>query len=321
MKIVECVPNYSISNNPFGIEAILRPFMDMPQVHVLNVEEDHNYNRCVVTVIGEPTAVKNAMVLSAIAACRVIDLNHHKGEHKRMGAIDVVPFIPLANMSVEETIALSECCAKEIYTQTSIPIYLYNLSAKREQCKNLADIRKGEFEGMFEKVKQDQWKPDFGTVCHPTAGVCAVGCRKLLVAYNIDLNTSDRKIAAAIAQKVRYSGGGYRGIQALPVSLKDKEITQVTMNITDYHQTALYQAYEAVKMEARRFDVDVIGSEIVGLVPLDCLKESAAYYLKEKNGNEVHRSMEEIVEIVQSNMQIHDFSCEKVLEMYFESID
>lgn len=315
-KIMECVPNYSISNNPEGIKAIVAPFETTKNVHLVNVEEDINYNRTVVTVIGEPEALKNAMVASCKQAEQIIDMRKHHGEHKRMGAIDVIPFIPIQNTTVEEAIELSERCAKEIYETTNIPVFLYNLSAKREQCKNLPDIRKGEFEGMAEKLKDPFWKPDFGEEVHPSAGVTAVGCRPLLVAFNIDLNTNDRKVAAAIARMIRFSSGGYRYIQAGPASLEDKGIVQVTMNVTDYQKTSVYRAFEAVKMEAKRYDVDVIGSEFIGLVNLDCLKDIAAYYSKKKSSEEVNLSLEEVVEIVSENLLLHGFSTEKVIEYY-----
>lgn len=315
-KIMECVPNYSISNNPEGLEKILAPFKNTENVHLVNVEEDASYNRCVVTVIGEPEALKKAMVDSAVNAVDVIDMRNHHGEHKRMGAVDVVPFIPIQNTTVEEAIELSEQCGKEINEATGIPVFLYNLSAKREQCKNLPDIRKGEFEGMKEKLQDPFWKPDFGSEVHETAGVTAVGCRPLLVAFNIDLNTNKREIALAIARMIRYSAGGYRCIQAGPAVLEDKGIVQVTMNVTDYHMTSVYRAFEAVKMEAKRFDVEVTGSEIVGLVNLDCLKDIAAYYLKKANADEVDLSLKEVVDVVVENLKLHDFSAEKVIETY-----
>lgn len=315
-KIVECVPNYSISNQPEKMEAILAPFKKQKNVHLVNVEEDTSYNRSVVTVIGEPQALKRAMVLSCVEAVKVIDMNHHHGEHKRMGAIDVIPFIPIQNMTVEEAIELSKECAKEINEATHIPVFLYNLSATREQCQNLPDIRKGEFEGMKEKLQDPFWKPDFGSAVHESAGVSAVGCRPLLVAFNIDLNTNERKIAAAIARMIRFSSGGYRYIQAGPASLEDKGIVQVTMNVTDYHKTSVYRAFEAVKMEAKRYGVEVVGSEIIGLVNLDCLKDIAAYYLHKESAEDVDLSLEEVVDVVNQHLMLHDFTKEKVIETY-----
>lgn len=315
-KIVECVPNYSVGNNPEVIEKIVAPFKNTPNVSLVNVESDDSYNRSVVTVIGEPEAVCAAVVESVKAATECIDMTKHHGEHKRMGATDVVPFIPIQNMTIEEAIELSEKCAKAIYEATNVPVFLYSNSAKREHCKNLPDIRKGEFEGMFEKVKDPMWTPDFGTEVHPTAGVTAVGCRPLLVAFNIDLNTENKEIATYIARAIRFSGGGYRYIQAGPAHLEDKHIYQVTMNVTDYTKTSVYRAFEAVKMEAKRFDVEVIGSEFVGLVSLDCIKDIAAYYLKLPNASSINLSLADTVRVVNDHLMLHGFCDEKVIEYY-----
>lgn len=315
-KIVECVPNYSISGKDAVMEQITGPFRTTDGVHLVNVEGDTNYNRTVVTVIGEPQAVKAAMVDSAKIAMECIDMRRHHGEHKRMGAIDVVPFIPIQDMTIEDAVALSEECAEELHAATGIPVFLYSLSAKREQCINLPDIRKGEFEGMAEKLKDPYWKPDFGTDAHPTAGVTAVGCRPLLIAFNIDLGTDKRKTAAAIARMIRFSGGGYRCIQAGPVTLEDKGIVQVTMNVTDYTKTSVYRAFEAVKMEAKRFEIEVIGSEFIGLVSMDCLKDIAAYYLHVSSKDEVTMELEELVAYVSKQLKLHDFDASKVIEYY-----
>ena len=315
-KIVECVPNYSISTDREGLEKITAPFKERDDVRLISVEPDENYNRTVVTVIGAPESVKEAMVASAKVASEVIDMRKHSGEHKRMGAIDVVPFIPIKDMTIEETIALSEECAEAIYTATNIPVFLYNLSAKRPQCEKLPEIRKGEFEGMAEKLKDPYWQPDFGKEVHPTAGVTAVGCRPLLVAFNIDLDTNDKKIASAIAKAIRFSSGGYRYVQAGPAYLEDKDIVQVTMNVTDYKKTSVYRVFETVKMEARRYDVDVIGSEFIGLVDLDCLKDIASYYLKKASKDDVDLSLEEVTEVVKDHLLLHGFDKKKVIEYY-----
>ena len=319
-QIVECVPNYSISTDEAGIQKILEPFINQENVYLVNAESDVNYNRTVVTVMGEPQAVKEAMVLSVQAAEQVIDLNKHHGEHLRMGAADVIPFIPLRNMSLEETIQLSEQCAQEIYESTQIPVFLYNLSAKRKQCEKLPDIRKGEFEGMKEKLKDPMWHPDFGSEVHPTAGVCAVGARQLLVAYNIDLDCADIAIADAIAKAIRFSSGGYRYVQARSAFLKDQGRVQVTVNLTDFHKTALYRVFEAVQMEAKRYDVQVIGSEIIGLVSLDCLKECAAYYLKKREVSQLDLNRKEIVQVCIKYLMLHDFDENKIIETMLEHL-
>lgn len=315
-KIVECVPNYSISRDQEAIKKIVAPFETMENVQLVSVEPDENYNRSVVTVVGEPQSVKEAMVASAKIAVEIIDMRLHHGEHKRMGAIDVIPFIPISNMSNEEAIALSEECAKDIYEATNVPTFLYSLSAKRDHCKNLPDIRKGEFEGMAEKLQDPLWTPDFGNCVHPSAGVSAVGCRPLLIAFNIDLNTQDRKVAAAIAKAIRFSSGGYRFVQAGPAVLEDKGIVQVTMNVTDFTKTSVYRAFEAVKMEAKRFQCEVIGSEFIGLISLACLKDIVAYYTCRMNGDEVELSLKECVDIANKHLLLHGFDEKKVIEYY-----
>ncbi|MEF9919693.1 MAG: glutamate formimidoyltransferase [Erysipelotrichaceae bacterium] len=315
-KIVECVPNYSISKELDILEEIVAPFKNKDNVTLISVEPDENYNRTVVTVVGEPQAVKQAMVESCLIATCKIDMRKHHGEHKRMGAVDVVPFIPVSEMSIEEAITLSEECAKEMHESCGIPIFLYNLSAKRDQCRNLPDIRKGEFEGMSEKLKDPFWKPDFGDTCHISAGVTAVGCRPFLIAFNIDLKTQDRSIAARIAKAIRFSNGGYRYIQAGPAVLEDKGIVQVTMNVTDYTKTSVYRAFEAVKMEAKRFSCEVIGSEFIGLISLACLKDIVAYYEGLSSSDEVTYSMKECVSIANKNLLLHGFDEMKVIESY-----
>lgn len=315
-KIVECVPNYSIGNEREKLDEIVKPFKSDPEIKLISVEPDDDYNRTVVTVIGEVEAIITAMVNSCRVARDLINLTRHKGQHKRMGAVDVVPLIPIRDISVEETVAYSERLAEQIYQATDIPIYLYSLSAKQENRRNLPDIRQGEFEGMFEKIRLPEWLPDYGQNCHPTAGVTAVGCRPLLVAYNIDLNTAEKTIAAAIAKTIRFSSGGYRYIQAGPAELASRNIVQVTMNVTDYQQTAVYRAFEAVKMEAKRYKVEVIGSEFIGLVSLDCLKDIAAYYLGLPDRSTGDLSNGEIIKVVKDNLLLREFDETKVIENY-----
>lgn len=315
-KIVECVPNYSVGSQVEIIEKITAPFKDTPGVKLVNVESDDDYNRTVVTVLGKPQAVCDAMVRSCQQASLYIDMTKHKGEHLRMGATDVIPFIPISNMSIEECVALSKQCAKKIHEETNIPIFLYSHSATREHCKALPNIRRGQFEGMFEKLKDPMWTPDYGTCVHPTAGVTAVGCRPLLVAFNVDLNTNDKNIATQIARAVRHTGGGYAYVQATTAYIEEKDIYQVTMNITDYTKTSVYRAFEAVRMEARRYEVDVIGSEFIGLVALDCLRDIAAYYLHLPSKEDVELSLSETVRVVCEKFLVHGFHDQKVIEYH-----
>ncbi len=279
-KIVECVPNFSEGRDLSKIEKIVAPLRGKPGVKLLNYEADKDYNRVVVTVVGEPEAVRNAVVEAIGVAASVIDLTKHEGQHARMGATDVVPFIPIRNMTMAECVVLAKETGAMIAERFGIPVFLYEEAAAMPERQNLADVRRGQFEGMPEKLKQPLWQPDFGKPeIHPTAGVTGVAARMPLVAYNIDLDTTDIEIANKIAKCVRNSSGGFKYIKAGGVSLAERGITQVTMNITDYSKTAMYRVFETVKMEAKRYGVSVLGSEVVGLVPLEALVESAAYYL------------------------------------------
>lgn len=279
-KIVECVPNFSEGKDLDIIEKIVSPFKNREDVELLSCEPDKDYNRTVVTVMGEPEAVKETILKSIEIATELIDLNKHTGEHSRMGATDVVPFIPIRNMTVEETVELSKEVGKEIYERLNVPVFLYEDSASNEERRNLANIRRGQFEGMKDKIKEEKWTPDFGkNEIHPTAGVVAVGARLPLIAYNIDLDTTNVEIANKIAKAIRHSSGGFRYIKAGGVEIKERGITQVTMNITNYKKTPIYRVFETVKMEAKRYGVNVLGSEIVGLAPMDALIESTEYYL------------------------------------------
>lgn len=279
-QIVECVPNFSEGRDTEKIERIVAPLKEREQVRLVNYEGDRDYNRLVVTVLGEPRAVKEAILDAIGVATELIDLNHHEGEHLRMGATDVVPLIPIRNMTIEDTVLLSKELAREINERYQIPVFLYEDSAANPGRVNLAHIRRGQFEGMAEKLLLPEWEPDFGErKIHPTAGVTAVGARFPLIAYNIDLGTDDIDIANKIAKSIRQSGGGFQYIKAGGVELKDKGIVQVTMNITDYRKNPIYRVFETVKMEAARYGVPVVGSEVIGLAPLEALTDSLEYYL------------------------------------------
>ncbi len=283
-KIVECVVNFSEGRNKEVIEAITSPFHQKDKVKLLNVEADRDYHRVVVTVAGEPQVVKEAVVESVEIATRLIDMNIHQGQHPRMGATDVVPFIPIRNMTMAECVNLAKEVGQMIAIRTQVPVFLYEAAATAPHRENLADIRKGEYEGMAKKMTEDKWKPDFGPdQPHPTAGVTAVGARMPLIAYNIDLATTDVTIANKIAKAIRHSSGGFRYIKAGGVEVKERGLVQVTMNITDYTKTPIYRVFEAVKMEAMRYGVSVCGSEIVGLVPMEAIIDSASYYLRFTN--------------------------------------
>lgn len=279
-KIIECVPNFSEGRDLAKIEKIVEPFRGKEGVKLLDYQRDEDHNRLVVTVVGEPEAVKKAVIEAVGAAVEVIDLRVHKGQHPRMGACDVVPFIPIKNVSVDEAVKLANETAKEISERYSLPVYMYEKAAVSPQRENLASVRKGEFEGMAQKMSQPGWAPDYGpSQPHQSAGATAVGVRMPLVAFNVNLGTDKLEIADKIAKNVRFIGGGLRFCKAMGVELKERGIVQVSMNMTDYTRTALYRAFELIRIEARRYGVSVVGSEIIGLLPMEALIDTAVYYL------------------------------------------
>lgn len=279
-KIMECVPNFSEGRNLEKIEKIVGSFRAKVGVKLLDYSNDEDHNRLVVTVVGEPEPLKDAVLEAIGYAVELIDLNQHTGQHPRMGAVDVVPFIPIRGCTMEEAIALSKEVGEQVALRYELPVFLYEKSASAPYRENLAAIRKGEFEGMAEKIRQPEWTPDFGPARrHPTAGSVAIGARMPLVAYNVNLATDKLQIAADIAKKIRFVGGGLRFCKAMGVELQERGIVQVSINMTDYTRTALYRAFELVRIEARRYGVAVVGSEIVGLVPMNALIDTASYYL------------------------------------------
>ncbi|MHC1719782.1 MAG: glutamate formimidoyltransferase [Clostridiaceae bacterium] len=279
-KIIECVPNFSEGRDLAKIEKIVDPFRRKEGVKLLDYQRDEDHNRLVVTVVGEPDAVKKAVVEAVGVAVEVIDLRVHKGQHPRMGACDVVPFIPIRNVSVEEAVKLANETAKEVSERYSLPVYMYEKAATSPQRENLASVRKGEFEGMAQKMSQPGWSPDYGpSQPHESAGATAVGVRMPLVAFNVNLGTDKLEIADKIAKNVRFIGGGLRFCKAMGVELKERGIVQVSMNMTDYTRTALYRSLELIRIEAKRYGVSVVGSEIIGLLPMEALIDTAVYYL------------------------------------------
>lgn len=283
-KIMECVPNFNEGRDLVKIEKIVDRFRAKTGVKLLDYSNDEDHNRLVVTIVGEPEALKEAVLDAIGEAVALIDLTRHSGQHPRMGAVDVVPFIPIRGCTMEEAVALSKEVGEEVARRYQVPVFLYEKSASAPHRENLAVIRKGEFEGMAEKIRLPEWQPDFGPARrHPTAGAVAIGARMPLVAYNVNLGTADPGIAAAIAKKIRFIGGGLRYCKAMGVELKDRGIVQVSINMTDYTRTALYRAFELVRIEARRYGVPVVGSEIIGLVPMEALIDTASYYLGLEN--------------------------------------
>lgn len=279
-KIVETVPNFSEGRDLEKVDKIVAAFRGRGGVKLLDYQKDENHNRSVVTAVGEPDAIREAVVAAIGVAVDVIDMTRHQGQHPRMGAVDVVPFIPIRNMTMHEAVAMSQAVAQAVAERYGLPVFLYEASASRPERRNLSDIRKGQFEGMAAKIKLPEWRPDYGPAeIHPTAGVAAIGARMPLVAYNVNLGTNRLEIADAIAKKVRHLSGGFRYCKALGIELKDRGIVQVSINLTDYSKTAVYRVFEMIRFEARRYGVSVVGSEIVGLVPMAALIDTAAYYL------------------------------------------
>ena len=233
-KIIECVPNFSEGRDKQKIEKIVEPFRAKNGVKLLDYSNDEDHNRLVVTVVGEPEALKNALIEAIGVAVKEIDMNKHKGQHPRMGAVDVVPFIPIRNVTQEEAVSFSKEVAEAVSNLYNLPVYLYEKSASSPHRENLAAIRKGEYEGMAEKIKLSEWEPDYGPVeRHATAGVVAIGARMPLIAYNVNLGTNNLDIATAIAKKVRFLGGGLRFCKGMGVALEDRGITQVSMNLIE----------------------------------------------------------------------------------------
>ena len=280
-QIIESIPNISEGRNQEVIEAVVDQIRTTPGCTLLNYSSDPNHNRTVITYIGDAKGVEEASVKLAKKAVELIDLNKHTGEHPRMGAVDVMPFVPVKDATNEECIELSKVVGKRIAEEAYLPVFLYEMSATKPAIKNLATIRKGQFEGMAEKVKDPEWEPDFGGArINPTGGVVAVGARPPLVAYNLNLDTSDVQIAKNIAKIIREKDGGLDCVKAMGFMLEDRNIAQVSINMTDYRVTPLYRVTELVKAEARRYGVRVTGTEVIGLCPMKALIDSAEYYLQ-----------------------------------------
>jgi len=279
-ELFECIPNFSEGRDQEKIEKIVEPFKKTEGVKLLDYSADKDHNRLVVTLLGSADVLKKSVHEAIGNAVELIDMNEHKGEHPRMGAVDVVPFTPVKNVEMEDAVKLANEVAKKAAEAYDLPIYLYEEAATTEERKNLADIRRGEYEGFSEKIQKPEWKPDFGPQkLHPTAGATVVGARMPLVAFNVNLDTENLEIANKIARKVRHSSGGLRFVKAIGIDLAEKNIVQVSMNMTDYTQTSLYQAFEMIKFEAKRYGVNIIGSELIGLLPAQALFDVAEYYL------------------------------------------
>jgi len=284
-RLIECVPNFSEGRDPAKVDAIVNAMSGLPGVYVLDREMDADHNRCVITLAGDPDAVGEAAILGAGKAMELIDMNEHRGAHPRVGATDVVPFIPIEGVTVEDCVALARRVGNEIWKRHRIPIFFYEAAATRPERVNLENVRKGQFEGLREELKKNHDRqPDIGEPkLHPTAGVTIVGARKFLIAYNVNLNTSDISIANKIAKAIRFSSGGLRYVKSMGVELKARNLAQVSINLTDFEQTSMHRVFEMVKREAQRYGAMPVGSEIVGLVPKKAIEMAADYFLQLEN--------------------------------------
>ena len=280
-KLIECIPNFSEGQNQETIDGLVKVAKSVPGVNLFDYSSDKSHNRSVFTLVGDEDGIQEVAFQLVKYASEHIDMTKHHGEHPRMGATDVVPFVPIKDVTVEECVEISKKVAKRINDELNIPIFLYEESASNPMRKNLAKVRKGQFEGMPEKLQEKDWAPDYGErKIHPTAGVTAVGARMPLVAFNVNLDTSDLSIAKKIAKVLRGSSGGYKYCKAIGVMLEDRNIAQVSMNMVNYEGTPLYRTFETIKFEAKRYGVNIIGSEVIGLTPAKALVDCAEYYFQ-----------------------------------------
>jgi glutamate formiminotransferase len=281
-EIVECVPNFSEGRRKEVVDAIASAIVSVPGIRLLDTEMDPNHNRSVITFIGDRSAVAEGAFQGAKAAVARIDMNTHRGEHPRVGALDVLPFVPILGVTMEECVVLARSVGKRIAEELQIPVYLYEEAATRPDRRALPDVRRGEYEGLKVAVETDpDRKPDFGpSKLHPTAGACIVGARPVLIAWNVNLGTRDVRVAKRIAKAIRESDGGLPAVRAKGFELADRGLVQVSMNMTDYRKTSLVQAYEAILALAAKEGVEVVESEIIGLVPLDAILAGATQYFK-----------------------------------------
>jgi len=274
-RIVECVPNVSEGRRAEVIEAVADEVRRTEGVRLLNIQSDQSHNRSVITFAGSPAAAAEAAFALCARAVALIDMNAHHGEHPRLGAVDVVPFVPIAEVTMDEAVRLALALGARIWEVLRVPVYFYAQAAQRPERVRLPDIRRGEYEGLSQKMADPDWAPDAGEPApHPTAGAVVVGARRPLIAYNINLSTSDVAVAKKIARAVRESSGGLAAVQAMGVRSAAGQ-AQVSMNLLDYETTSITAAYEAVRREAATAGVAIAESEIVGLVPLDALMDAA----------------------------------------------
>ncbi len=341
-KIIECVPNISEGQNQKNIDIIVDIANSIDNCTVVDVDSGYDTNRTVITIVGEPSAVLKSAFLLIEKSIELIDLTKHKGTHSRMGATDVCPLVPIKNISMEECVELSNKLAKRVSSELSIPVFLYEKSARKEDRINLANIRKGEFELMPDKLKNNNWKPDYGpSKIHPTAGAIAIGARNFLIAYNINLNTMDKKIASDIALDIREAGrakrdskgkiirdnhgniikvpGTLKATKAVGWYLDEYQISQVSMNLTDFSVTSIHEAFEEVRKQAGKRGIRVTGSEIVGLVPKTALIDAGLFYLEKQNKSQGIPD-NDIMHIASLSLGLNDIGIFDIKEKVIENL-
>ena len=329
-KIVECVPNFSEGRDKNIIDAISQSIESVEDVVLLDVDPGDTTNRTVVTFIGSPESVKDAAFLAVKTASELIDMRHHSGAHARMGATDVCPFVPVRGVSMDDCVTIAKEVGERIARELQIPVYLYENAATRPERKNLATVRKGEYEGLEEKLKDPEWIPDFGEVeFNPKSGATAVGAREFLIAYNVNLNTTDRKIAHDIALDIREKGRAKRDKEGKIILDEDGKMVkvpgllteckavgwvideyqkaQVSINLTNYHVTPPHVVFETIREAARKMGLRVTGSEIVGLIPLKAMLMAGRYYLN-KQGKTIGVTEKELVRIAVDSLGLNDLS-------------
>jgi glutamate formiminotransferase / formiminotetrahydrofolate cyclodeaminase len=284
-RLIECVPNFSEGRDLAIVDAIVAAMREVAGVYLLGRESDADHNRSVVTLAGEPEAVAEAALRGVGKATELIDLTRHSGAHPRLGATDVIPFIPIEGVTLDDCVGLAKKTGREIWERYRVPVYFYEAAAQRPERTNLENIRKGQFEGVRDELPRNSDRaPDIGEPrLHATAGATVIGARKFLIAYNINLNTPDLELAKRIAKNIRFSNGGLRYVKAMGVDLRARNLAQVSINLTDFEQTPIHRVFEMVKREAERFGVAIVGSEIVGLIPKRALELTADFYLQLEN--------------------------------------
>jgi glutamate formiminotransferase len=281
MPIIECVPNISEGRDRAAVDAIAAALRAVPGLRVLDVQSDATHHRSVLTFAGDAAALRQAVPVLFDQAIARIDLRRHRGEHPRLGAVDVVPFVPIDGATMADCVALAREVGAAIAGRFGVPVFLYEEAAASPARRNLEDIRRGEFEGLAAKLRAPEWAPDFGPAApHPSAGATVIGARMPLIAYNINLATDRLDVARRIATAIRMSSGGFRFVKAMGLALEDRGIVQVSMNLTNFEKTPIHRVFETVKREAARYGVAVLESEVVGLLPAAALVQAAEYYLQ-----------------------------------------